>query len=357
MPRRLGAALATFAAAVLGALALTGSAGSADKSVTISGRAYAFNHMDTYLAGATIRVRELPGAAAVTDANGDYALEVPDGTTVTPYIEPPAGYNQIDLQTFHTRGEPIRNANFQTPGDAEYNGLAALLSVPFGPDGRPEQCAIVTTASARNVRGVDYETFHARTPHGVTGATAHAVPELPPAVYFNESVIPDRSRTETSEDGGIIWTEVPAGVYRVITESPTTRFASFLATCEPGRIVNANPPWGAYELDPGERPLGAGVSAGSVTRVANGRRAGNRLVIVGLRAAEPLRAKLRLRRHGKAVASGKTAKLGVGAGKLRLRVFDDFGRGRAKLTVKLTDRAGDAVTDRFEIRIPPVPGA
>jgi len=357
VPRRLGAALATFAAAVLGALALTGSAESADKSVTISGRAYAFNHMDTYLAGATIRVRELPGAAAVTDANGDYALEVPDGTTVTPYIEPPAGYNQIDLQTFHTRGEPIRNANFQTPGDAEYNGLAALLSVPFGPDGRPEQCAIVTTASARNVRGVDYATFHARTPHGVAGATARAVPELPPAVYFNESVIPDRSRTETSEDGGIIWTEFPAGVYRVIAESPTTRFASFLATCEPGRVVNANPPWGAYELSPGEKPLGAGVVAGSVAKVGRGHRAGNRLVIVRLRAAERLRAKLQLRQHGSSVAATETAKLAIGAAKLRLRVATEAERGRAKLTVKLTDRAGDEVNDRLEIRLPRVPGA
>ena len=211
---------------------------------------------------------------------------------MTPYIEPPAGYNQIDLQTFHTRGKPIDNANFQTPGDAEYNGLAALLSVPFGPDGRPEQCVIVTTASARNVRGVDFETFHERTPHGVAGATARAVPALPRPIYFNESVIPDRSRTETSGDGGIIWTEVPAGVYRVITESPTTRFASFLATCEPGRIVNANPPWGAYELSPGEKPLGAGVVAGSVAKVSGGQRAGNRLVIVRLRAAERLRAKL-----------------------------------------------------------------
>ena len=47
------------------------------ETVTISGRAYAFNHMDTYLEGATIRVRENPDLTAVTDANGDYELEVP----------------------------------------------------------------------------------------------------------------------------------------------------------------------------------------------------------------------------------------------------------------------------------------
>ena len=89
---------------------------------------------------------------------------------------PPEGYNAIDLQTFHTRGEDIENANFQTPADGEYAALAAILDVPLGPDGRPEHCAIVTTASARNVRGVDYDTFEERTPHGVPGATAKSSP-------------------------------------------------------------------------------------------------------------------------------------------------------------------------------------
>ena len=73
--------------------------------VEISGKAYAFNHMDTFLAGAEIKVREFPKLSATTDANGDYELKVPDDANVTPYIEPPEGYHQIDLQTFHTRGQ------------------------------------------------------------------------------------------------------------------------------------------------------------------------------------------------------------------------------------------------------------
>ncbi len=353
----VGAALCALAA-VLGLAGVTGagSAVSAEKTVTISGRAYAFNHSDTHLAGATIRVRELPALSATTDANGDYTLAVPDQTTVTPYIEPPPGYNQIDLQTFHTRGKAIENANFQTPADAEYAGLAALLSVPLGPDGRPTECVIVTTASARNVRGVDFETFQARTPHGVPGATAHADPALPPAVYFNDSVIPDPSKTESSGDGGIIWTQVPAGAYRVITESASTGFASFLASCEPGRIVNANPPWGAYELSPGERPLAAGVVAGSVVRLGRGTKRGRRLVIVAFEAAEVLRAKLVLRQGGRAVSPARTTAVRVGDDKLPLPVSPAAERGRAKLSVKLTDAAGDAVTDRIAVRLPGPPG-
>jgi hypothetical protein len=41
---------------------------------------------------------------------------------------------------------------------------------------------------------------------------------------------------------------VPAGVYAITAHDPVTRFASFVATCRPGRVVNANPPWGLHEL-------------------------------------------------------------------------------------------------------------
>ena len=67
--RRLGVA-ALLAAGVIGALGAAGSATSAQRTVAISGRAYAFNHSDTGLAGAVIRVRELPQLSAVADARG-----------------------------------------------------------------------------------------------------------------------------------------------------------------------------------------------------------------------------------------------------------------------------------------------
>ncbi|HEY8002527.1 MAG TPA: hypothetical protein VID76_11335, partial [Solirubrobacterales bacterium] len=70
MPRGLAASFAAIAVGV--ALVAAGSSESAAPTVTISGRAYAFNHSDTGLAGATIRVRELPGVSAVADGNGDY---------------------------------------------------------------------------------------------------------------------------------------------------------------------------------------------------------------------------------------------------------------------------------------------
>jgi hypothetical protein len=345
VPRRLAVVAALTVIAVTG---VAGSASSKRDTVTISGRAYAFNHSDTGLAGAMIRVRELPKLSAVADSKGDYALEVPDDANVTPYIEPPPGYHQIDLQTFHTRGRPIENANFQTPADAEYNGLAALLNVPLGPDGRPVDCVIVTTASARNVRGVDFETFQARTPHGVAGATAHTKPALAGPVYFNDSVIPDRSRTETSGDGGIIWTEVPAGTYRVMAQSPTTRFASFLATCEPGRIVNANPPWGAYELAGKEKPLDAGIVVGSVERV---RATGARQISITVDAAEPLKVVMTSSQRGERVDRSKSH-AGPGSTGFALLLPRSAQSRKTTVRVELTDNAGDSIVDQAKVKLP-----
>ncbi|MBK5231878.1 MAG: hypothetical protein JJE13_02700 [Thermoleophilia bacterium] len=238
----------------------------ATATVEFSGRAYLLGYMETGISNATIKLREFPELSATTDEFGDYRFAVPDYADVTPYIlsgegdltgRPREGeptvkryhWNELDLQTFQTRGEALENVNFQAPADAEYEALMAWLQVPSGEDGRPSRCAIVTTASARNVRGVDYDTFWTNTPHGVEGATSAAEPALPDPIYFNEFVIPDSSRTETSVDGGIVWPVVPAGTYRITTSSPDTRFAEFTATCAPGRVINANPPWGAFELE------------------------------------------------------------------------------------------------------------
>ena len=165
---------------------------------------------------------------------------------VTPYIDPPAGYNEIDLQTFHPGARTSRTSNFQTPADAEYEGLGAILAVPARRSDRPPRAVsdrhhcIGPQRSRSRLRDLP-----PATPHGVAGATAAGVPGAHGPIYFNEYVIPDSSETETSEDGGNRldpWYQpVPTGS----SPSPSTRFADFIATCADGRIINANPPWGA----------------------------------------------------------------------------------------------------------------
>lgn len=352
---------------------------SAADTVTISGKAFVFNHMNTYISGATIKVREFPKLSTVTNDLGDYELVVPDDANVTPYIlsgdglltkhnkedDSPTGtvqthWNEIDLQTFHTRGQDIENANFQSPQDAEFNGLKALLSVPAGEDGRPTQCAIVTTASARNVRGVDYRTYWENTPHGVPGATSIEYSAIEGPVYFNEFVIPDKTKTSTSEDGGIIWPVVPTGSYRISTSAPAAEFASFLATCAPGRIINANPPWGAYQLNPGEKPLGASNVAAKVTKVKAYRKGKSRMISIAVNSAEALTVgatfitkglSSRLSRSGYLT---KPVKLGAGSKVIKVRGPGLLQKRKVKIRVHVTlrDSSGVGFTKGFPVTLP-----
>jgi hypothetical protein len=250
--RRTRRALASIA------LALLAIAASADaRSVQIRGTAYEFNSAGVVISGATIGVAEHPRLRATTRADGSYELTVPDRATVTPYITA-AGYHSIFLQTFRTDGEDLRRVNFQTPTEAVYRALAALLDVPLGPGGEPRDCAIVSTFNTRNVRDLSFRQFTAYGAHGVPGATAFANPPLPAPIYFNSQVVPDPAQRRSSVDGGVIWPRVPAGVYTIRGRHPSTRFASFVATCAPGRVVNANPPWGLHQLG---KPMPAVVSA------------------------------------------------------------------------------------------------
>jgi hypothetical protein len=234
-------------AAICG-LAVAGSS-AAPRTVHLRGTAYEFNNTHKLLAGATIRVAEFPRIRAIVRPDGTYDLVVPDRSKVTPYIVA-AGHHTIYLQTFTTDGENLANVNFQTPSDGVYRALAALLKVPLDAHGNPVACAIVSTFSTKNVRDLSYAQFIAYGAHGVAGATATATPALPKPIYFNKDVIPDPSQTVSSQDGGVIWTGVPTGVYTISAHHPVDRFASFVASCRPGRIVNANPPWGLHQLAP-----------------------------------------------------------------------------------------------------------
>lgn len=236
------------AAALASLTAATATATASAATVHVRGTAYEFNATNIKLAGAQIRVAEDPRLGATVGADGTYDLKVPSGRSITPYINA-AGHHTIYLQTFATlAGHDLERVNFQTPSDAIYGALGALLQVPVGADGNPVQCAIVSTFSTRDVRDLDFAAFTGYGAHGVAGATAAAEPALPAPVYFNESVIPDRSQRASSRDGGVIWPVVPPGKYTIKASQPTTSFAPFTATCAPGRIVNANPPWGLHEL-------------------------------------------------------------------------------------------------------------
>lgn len=213
----------------------------------LSGVAYTFNTPKP-IAGATIAVAELPQFTTVTDANGYYDLTVEVTAVtqkVTPYIVK-TGFHTIYLQTFtlHPGDADLDHVHFQTPDDDTFFLLATLVGV--GP--KTTQCQVVTTSSDKVIQGMTYEQFRDHGAHGVAGVQASATPTLPKPIYFNSKVVPDPKLTESSDDGGILWTNVPDGEYTLHGTHASRKFADVTVTCAPNRIVNANPPWGMHEI-------------------------------------------------------------------------------------------------------------
>ena len=354
--------------------------GGSKDTVRISGTAYAFFDIDDRIPGAVVRVEEYPGISDPVAVDGSYEIEVPDDANVTPYIEVPAGYRGIYLQTFHTAGEDLEHVNFQVVPSAIYAVLAALLGVPVDESGQIEECVIVSTFSIHEAR--DATTFDPGFkdvyPHGLPGATATIDPvagNTRGPIYFNEAIIPDPAETSSSVDGGVLWVEVPPGYYWMEPSHPTERLAPFLAHCEDGRLVNANPPWGFYELKAGEQPDPAVLASppdttvdGSATAKRTQQQKGNNVVVaVKVRAEENLEARAkgrikldrssyRLKPKRKSLRSGsaKTIKLKPSNGsdqKKIARALRMGKRARAKLTVKLTDEADNTKTEKLAVRL------
>jgi hypothetical protein len=217
----------------------------------IRGTAYTFNTPDP-IAGAKVSLVELPDIAAVTAADGTYELTVPAGASVTPVIEA-AGHHSIHLQTFTLdaghEGIDIDGANFQTPSDGTYVALRALIKGFVGKDPFDGgSCVIVTTVSDKKVVGMTFRQFIDFHPHGKAGAVAKIDPASAEPIYFNKDVLPDQAQKVTSNDGGVLWSNVPPGDYTLTAQLVGTSFATVHARCESGWVVNANPVWGLHEL-------------------------------------------------------------------------------------------------------------
>ena len=135
----------------------------------------------------------------------------------------------------------IDNLTFQVPTQAIYGALALVVQIT--PD--PARCQIVTTATRRG------GTILEPGAHGEAGVTVSSEPAIPTEsgpVYFNSSVIPDRSLTETSDDGGILYTNVLPGEYVLNGTKPGTELESVKIKCRAGVLVNASPPRGMNVL-------------------------------------------------------------------------------------------------------------
>ena len=206
-------------------------------TATVSGDAFAFNEgIDARVAGASVTILELPDRQATTDATGHFVFEgVPVGTDVTLVLSH-AEFTPIQTATHTVPAQGLERLTVQAVRPGIYDALAALLAIT--PD--PQRCQMVTTATRIG------RSLYDPGAHGEAGVTVSIAPE-PMAdgpIYFDASVVPDRTLTMTSEDGGVLVINAPPGDYVWTGVKDGARLRSIRMRCRAGMLVNASPPWG-----------------------------------------------------------------------------------------------------------------
>ena len=88
--------------------------------------------------------------------------------------------------------------------------------------------------------------------HGEEGATVTLDPGLPAdhgPIYFDSTVMPNFGQTESSDDGGVLFVNVPPGEYVWTAHKQGVEFSPVKMKCRAGWLVNASPPWGLQALE------------------------------------------------------------------------------------------------------------
>ncbi len=238
--------------AAIVAIALAGCGdGDGEDSVqlaSVSGDAIPFNGgPDGRVEGAEIWILEHPERRLTTGADGRFAFEgLEVGSEVTLVLEHP-DYHLIQTGTHVVPEGGIERLTFQAVTHDVYAAFAAVLGIT--PD-EEHACQMPTTVTRVG------KSLYDPGAHGEAGATVTIEPPLSPdhgPIYFNSSVVPDRSLSETSDDGGVVFVQVPPGEYTLTAHAPGVEFRQVKMKCRAGVLVNASPPWGLQALAPGAR--------------------------------------------------------------------------------------------------------
>lgn len=215
--------------------------GDAAETIAVSGDAFAFGP-SAMIGDADVSVLELPEFTTTTDAMGHWEFpELPAGAQAT-FVFDKSGYPRVYTKTF-TLPETgtVERVTFQVPDDATYGALALIVDIE--PD--PTTCQIASTVTRVG------KSLYDEGAHGEAGATVTIEPSLPAEhgpIYFNAQVIPQPDLTETSEDGGVLYTNVPPGTYTMHASKDGVTFEDVVVTCEPDVLVNPSPPHGLQAL-------------------------------------------------------------------------------------------------------------
>jgi hypothetical protein len=192
--------------------------------------------------GATVTILELPDEQTTTDAAGHFVFDaLPAGAAAT-FVFEKDGYPRVYTKTFTLPDSGmVERVTFQVPDDATYDALALIVGIE--PD--PANCQIASTVTRVG------KSLYDEGAHGEAGATVTITPSLPPEqgpIYFNAQVIPQLDLTETSEDGGVLYTNVPPGTYVLSASKDGVTFEDVTVQCEADVLVNPSPPHGLQAL-------------------------------------------------------------------------------------------------------------
>ncbi len=219
------------------------SGGPAD-TVEVSGHAFNFGPTGGRLVGATVTVLEMPEQSTTTVEDGYFVFpELPAGAQATFALEY-EGYPTTYTKTFTlpAAGETIERVTFQVPNAGMYDLLAVAAQI----DPDPATCQIASTVTRVG------KSLYDEGAHGEEGATIEITPALPPEhgpIYFSASVLPNLDLTETSVDGGVLYTNVPPGSYHIVATKEGVEFESVDVRCEADVLVNPSPPFGLQALE------------------------------------------------------------------------------------------------------------
>jgi len=215
--------------------------------IRVSGTAYSFTLPGTpygRIAGGEISLLEAPGEVATADEEGVFSLEGLTGGSEATFVVKAEGFPEGQTKTFTLPGEDLEGLTFQIPGDDLVLMLAAVLGITVADD----RCQLVSTIT-RVGKSIGDEGAHGEP--GATVALEPAIPDEHGPVYFNAGVLPDPTLTESSEDGGVLYTNVPPGDYVLTADKEGVEFTPIRLRCRAGVLVNASPPFGLQALSGG----------------------------------------------------------------------------------------------------------
>lgn len=251
-----------------------GSGGNSGPTVSVGGIAWGFTLPGqggyNLIANATISVLEMPELSTTTNAEGEFTIEgIPVGSQATFVLEH-SNYPLTYTKTHTIPETDIDDLTFQVPN----NGLYSVIEVQLGIESDPNKCQMVSTFT-RFGRTIGDAGHHGEPGAVVSVAPANNAEEGP--IYFADNVLPDRARTYSSLDGGVLFLNVEPGDYTLtascvedpddvaafLAEYPPetypdeslrcqtedVQFEPVLMKCRPGVFLNASPSYGLQALE------------------------------------------------------------------------------------------------------------